>query len=126
MAWKSQNPLYNNIEQCILQNRWAVLAGLDRLCESDLAYRWLCGGVALNHHGLSDFRVDHAEVLDRLLSESLAALLAEGVVKLDEVAIDGTKVKACAGRGSFRRERTLALSLGGREVWADRLIAHSA
>ncbi len=26
----------------------------------------------------------------------------------------------------YRRERTLALSLGGREVWADRLIAHSA
>jgi acyl-CoA dehydrogenase len=26
----------------------------------------------------------------------------------------------------YRRERTLALSLGGRECWADRLIAHSA
>jgi acyl-CoA dehydrogenase len=26
----------------------------------------------------------------------------------------------------YRRERTLALSLGGREVWADRLIAHAA
>ena len=81
---------------------------LDRLCERDIGYRWLCGGVALNYHGLSDFRVAHGTVLDRLLTESLTALLAEGVIQLDEVAIDGTKVKACAGRGSFRRARKLA------------------
>lgn len=75
---------------------------LDRLCERDVAYRWLCGGVGMNYHGLSDFRFAHAAVLDRLLTESLTALLAEGVVRLDEVAIDGTKVRASAGKGSFR------------------------
>jgi len=80
---------------------------LDRLCERDVAYRWLCGGVAMNYHGLSDFRFDHAGVLDRLLTESLTALLAEGVVKAEEIAIDGTKVRASAGRGSFRREAKL-------------------
>ena len=81
---------------------------LDRLCERDVAYRWLCGGVAVNYHGLSDFRCGHAEVLDRLLTESLAALLAGGVVKVEEIALDGTKVKASAGRGSFRRAAKLA------------------
>src|SRR5262249_45949946 len=29
---------------------------LDRLCRSEAAYRWLCGGVATNYHTLSDFR----------------------------------------------------------------------
>ncbi len=81
---------------------------LDRLCQSDLAYRWLCGGVPVNYHGLSDFRVEHAAVLDRLLRESVTALITEGVVTLDEIAIDGTKVKASAGRGSFRRSARLA------------------
>jgi transposase len=81
---------------------------LDRLCERDVAYRWLCGGVPVNYHGLSDFRFAHTDLLDQLLSESLAALLAEGVVTLDEVAVDGTKVRACAGKGSFRSEETLA------------------
>ena len=81
---------------------------LDRLCERDVAYRWLCGGVPVNYHGLSDFRCAHAEVLDRLLTESLTALLAGGVVKLEEIALDGTKVKASAGRGSFRRAAKLA------------------
>ena len=81
---------------------------LDRLCERDVAYRWLCGGVGMNYHGLSDFRVAHAVVLDRLLTESLTALLAEGVVRLDEVAIDGTKVRASAGKSSFRGADKLA------------------
>jgi transposase len=81
---------------------------LDRLCERDIAYRWLCGGVPVNYHGLSDFRCAHAEVLDRLLTDSLTALLAAGVVKVDEVAFDGTKVKASAGRGSLRTAGKLA------------------
>jgi len=81
---------------------------LDRLCERDVAYRWLCGGVPVNYHGLSDFRCAHAEVLDRLLTESLTALLSEGLVKVDEIALDGTKVKASAGRGSFRKAAKLA------------------
>lgn len=80
---------------------------IDRLCVSDTAYRWLCGGVSMNYHGLSDFRIGYAEVLDRLLTETVAALVAEGLASLDEVAIDGTKVKACAGRGSFRRAATV-------------------
>jgi transposase len=81
---------------------------LARLCDTDLAYRWLCGGVAMNYHGLSDFRVAHGAVLDTVLTQSLAALMAEGVVVLDEVALDGTKVRASAGRGSFHRGGTLA------------------
>ena len=81
---------------------------LARLCERDAAYRWLCGGVAVNHHGLADFRVAHGEFLDGLLSESLAAMVVEGLVDLDEVTVDGTKVKASAGKGSFAGENKIA------------------
>jgi transposase len=81
---------------------------LDRLCQSDTAYRWLRGGVAMNYHDLSDFRVGHGDVLDRLLTDSLTALMAEGIVKLEEVAVDGTKVRAWAGRGSFKGAENLA------------------
>ena len=34
---------------------------LARLCESHDAYRWLCGGVSVNYHGLSDFRTAHPD-----------------------------------------------------------------
>lgn len=76
---------------------------LDRLTERDLAYRWLSCGVPINYHGLADFRVAHAEVLDALLTKSLAALMAEGLVDIDEIIVDGTKVKASAGKSSFKR-----------------------
>jgi transposase len=84
---------------------------LNRLCQEHVAYRWICGGVSMNYHTLSDFRTQHAEVLDRLLTESVASLLAEGLVTLDRVAQDGMKVRASAGAASFRRQPTLEEAL---------------
>jgi len=81
---------------------------LARLCESDIGYRWLCGGVGVNYHSLADFRVSHGALLDRLLTQTVAALCAEGMISLDEVAVDGTKLQAAAGRGSFRGSEGLA------------------
>jgi transposase len=81
---------------------------LARLAERDVSYRWLAGGVPLNHHGLSDFRVDHVELLDKLLTQSVTALIAEGLVSLSEIAVDGTKVRANASKGSFKSAKKLA------------------
>src|SRR4029450_4437951 len=61
---------------------------LARLCEHHDAYRWLCGGVSMNYHGLSDFRVAHPELLDQLLIDNVAALSAAGIIDLDEVTQD--------------------------------------
>lgn len=79
-----------------------------RLTDAHDAYRWLCGGVQVNYHTLSDFRKDHGEALDELLSANVATLIAAGVVKLRQVAHDGMRVRASAGAGSFRREDKLA------------------
>jgi transposase len=80
---------------------------LDRLCVSHDAYRWLRGGVSVNYHTLSDFRVAHQAALDNLLTQSIATLRHKGIVTLARVAQDGTRVRASAGAGSFRREGTL-------------------
>lgn len=80
---------------------------LERLCESHDGYRWLCGGVSVNHHLLADFRVGCADLLDRLLSEHLAALAKAGLVDLEALAQDGVRVRASAGAASFRRGATL-------------------
>ena len=76
---------------------------LARLVERDVAYRWLAGGVPVNHHGLSDFRVGSADQLDRLLTESVTALVDAGLVSLDELAIDGTKIRSPVSKRSFTR-----------------------
>ena len=80
---------------------------LARLCEDHVAYQWMCGGVSMNYHTLSDFRVDHPEFLDHMLTQSVATLMHEGLVTLDRVAQDGMRVRASAGASSFRRRRTL-------------------
>ena len=80
---------------------------LDRLAERDLAYRWIAGGVPLNYHGLSDFRVENGDVFKRLLTESVTALIVEGTVSLEEIAVDGTKVRANASRESFKTAEQL-------------------
>src|SRR6266571_1215106 len=80
---------------------------LERLCDSHDVYRWLCGGVSVNYHTLADFRVSCADLLDRLLTEHLAALAKAGLVDLDTLAQDGVRIRANAGTGSFRREATL-------------------
>jgi len=84
---------------------------LNRLCPDHAAYRWICGGVSMNYHTLADFRTQHVELLDRLLTESVASLMAEGLVSLDRVAQDGMKVRASAGAASFRRQPTLEEAL---------------
>lgn len=80
---------------------------LARLTTSHDAYRWICGGVQVSYHSLSDFRVDHGAVLDELLTENVASLMAVGVVKLKRAAQDGVRVRASAGAASFRREEKL-------------------
>jgi hypothetical protein len=80
---------------------------LDRLTGRDVVYRWICGGVSVNHRLLSDFRVDHADWLDGQLTASVAGLMKEGLVTLNRVSQDGMRVRASAGKSSFRRQPTL-------------------
>jgi len=81
---------------------------LDRLCEYHLIYRWICGGVGVNHELLRTFRNESAGFLDQLLTQSLTALIEQGLITLDEVITDGTKVRASASRSSMRHAPRVA------------------
>ena len=93
---------------------WATIDGVgsarevDRLCERDDAYRWICGGVGVNYHSLADFRTEHEAWLDAQLTRSIASLLDRRLVKLNAVAQDGLRVRAHAKASSFRRREKLA------------------
>ena len=81
---------------------------IELLCEYHAAYRWLAGGVPANHDMLSEFRRDSGPLLDGLLTQSLTALIAEGLISLEEMALDGTKVRARAGHNSLAGREKLA------------------
>lgn len=80
---------------------------LDELCRRHAAYKWICGGLTVNHNLLAEFRVGHEAALDELLSEVLGKLMAAGLVTLHRVAHDGMRVRAAAGAASFRRKPRL-------------------
>ena len=81
---------------------------LAELCEESRPFQWLCGGVTVNHHLLSDFRVEHGDALDALFTDCIAALVEKGLVKVKRISQDGVRVRASAGAASFRREARLA------------------
>lgn len=80
---------------------------IERIMQWEPGLQWLCGLEAVNHHTLSDFRVDHKGALDELFAELLAMLESAGVVSLEQVMHDGTKIRALAGADTLRREKTL-------------------
>jgi transposase len=96
---------------------------LAELCENHNAYRWMCGGVSVNYHTLSDFRTQHPEFLDDLLTHSVATLMEQDLVDLHRVAQDGMRVRASAGAASFRRRPTLEECLREAEEQVRRLQA---
>lgn len=98
---------------CVALWLYATLQGVGSaralawLCDNHNAFRWLAGGVSVNHHTLSDFRVGHVAVLDQVLTHSVAVLREQDLVDLNRVAHDGLRVRASAGAASFRRKPTL-------------------
>jgi transposase len=80
---------------------------LDRRCQTDIPYLWILGTVRVNYHTLSDFRTQHGPRLERLLVDTVAALVQGGIVPLETIAQDGMRVRASAGSSSFRRQPTL-------------------
>ena len=80
---------------------------LARRCEEDRAFEWLAGGVTVSHDRLSQFRVEHLEVLQQVFTDVVSVLLQQGLVSLEQVAQDGTRVRASASAPSFRRESAL-------------------
>jgi transposase len=94
---------------------------IERLTEAHDAYRWICGGVSVNYHSLSDFRIRHVAVLDKVLTQSVAVLMAQGLVSLKRVSQDGMRVRASAGAASFRRRDRLDQCMREAEAQVHRL-----
>jgi len=78
-----------------------------RRCEYDPAFQWLTGLQEVNYHTLADFRVEKQKELDELFTQVLAALSKEGLITLEQVMQDGTKIKAQASRRSYLQEETI-------------------
>ena len=73
------------------------------LCERDLAFIWLAKGQKPKRDAFYEFKGDKltAEVLDDLNYQFLRRLKKEGLITLEALYIDGTKIEANANRYTF-------------------------
>jgi transposase len=117
------------IDPRILVALWlyATLAGVrsanalaDLVTRHD-AYFWLAGGIPVNAHTLSDFRVHDADFLEGMLAHSVTVIRDKDLVDLARVAQDGVRVRASAGAASFRRKETLQSLLQEAQAEVQRL-----
>jgi transposase len=92
---------------------YAIIEGIgsarviDRYCIEHIAFKWLCGGVAVNYHTISDFRKNYTKEFDELISQIIARLMHRDLITLKRVSQDGIRVRASAGTSSFRRRPSL-------------------
>ena len=95
---------------------------IERACRQlHPGFGWLTGLTVINHHTLSGFRTAHREALEQLFVEVLGVLSQAGVVSLERVMHDGTKIKAKAADNSFRREPNLRQHLEAAQQQVKRL-----
>jgi transposase len=114
------------IDPKILLSLWlfATLKGIGsarmiyEYCREHIAFRWICGGINVNYHTISDFRSNQMEQLDSLITQSVSILSKKGIISLEETSQDGMRTRANAGGSSFRRNETLQDHL----IFAEKLI----
>lgn len=105
----------NAADPCILLTIWllATLEGitsgrrLAKLCKRDAVYMWICGNVGVNYNMLNDFRVQHTQGLQDLMTQTIAILQHNDLIDFKRISQDGVRVRANAGKSSFRKKDTL-------------------
>jgi transposase len=101
---RKRHPFYTRFACLVERNSHLSSAReLARQCEYEPGCQWLCGLQAISHRTLSGFRSDHKAALADLFVQVLGMMSAEGLITLERVTLDGTKIKANAGGNSWRR-----------------------
>lgn len=81
------------------------------LTEHDPALMWITGLDPICHTELSEFRREQKAGLDELFASLLTVLDQAKVIDLDQVALDGTRIRTFAGIDTFRRGKTIETKL---------------
>jgi transposase len=81
---------------------------IEKTTYEDVAFRYLAACEHPDHDVIADFRKTHLEELSKLFVTALQLCQKAGLVKLGQIAIDGTKVAANASRQQSRSYERLS------------------
>jgi transposase len=69
---------------------------IEEHCQTDAAFRVICGGLVPDHATIARFVVEHEQALEGLFVEGVRLCAVAGLADLSVVALDGTKIAADA------------------------------
>lgn len=105
---------------------------LARACEGDVAMRFLAANQTPDHRSIAKFRKRHLAAFDELFVQVLQIASRAGMIRLGQVALDGSKVRANASRRKAMsyarmgpREKQLADEVAALRATAAELIAEA-
>jgi transposase len=93
---------------------------IEQLCQTDVAFRVICGGNLPDHTTIARFRGEFAGAAAVFFAEVLGLCARLGMGRLGVVALDGTKIKASASMSANRTQERL------RKLAEDTVAAHAA
>lgn len=94
---------------------------VSRLMGQDPGLMWLSGLNEISHTVLSDFRREHQAALQDVFTQMLVLLDEAGLMSLEQVTVDGMRVRAYAGVDTFRRKPSLERKLEKAREWVKQL-----
>jgi transposase len=97
-----------------------------RRCEFEPAFQWLCGLQPVSHRTLSGFRTENKAALGSVFVQVVGVLSAEGLITMERVTLDGTKIKANASGNTFRRKEKIAAHLAEAQTQLDKMNEQAA
>jgi transposase len=92
---------------------------IEQLCQTDVAFRVICGGNLPDHTTIARFRGEFADAAAAFFAEVLGLCARLGMGKLGVVALDGTKIAASASKSANRTEERL------RKIAEETVAAHA-
>lgn len=98
---------------------------MERRCHTDVAFRWLSANSAPDYRTLARFRRRHLGSLDALFVQVLALCAEAGLIALGRVALDGTKLRACASRHKAMSHDRLGPRIGQLEAEVAAILAEA-
>jgi transposase len=81
---------------------------IEQLCQTDVAFRVICGGNLPDHVTIARFRADFPDAVAVFFAQVLALCARLGMGKLGVVALDGMKIAANASKSANRTGEHLA------------------
>lgn len=92
---------------------------IERHCVRDVAFRVLTGNQVPDHATIARFFNRHREAIEGLFAQALGLCHEAGLVRLGEIAIDGTKIAANASWSRNHTEQALEHQIGEQQALFD-------